>query len=125
MSRHSFKPVRHIPEFSVILLKMLKAPLLVYFAIAGNIIMFVSAYCFFFFEKGINPQVETYWDALWWALCTISTVGYGDIVPITGVGRLAGAFLIIVGVVFFLGAMAVLTSAMVDLTNKQSNEDKL
>ena len=125
MGRNSFKPVHHIPEFSVILLKMLKAPLLAYFAIAGNIIMFVSAYCFFVFEKGINSQVETYWDALWWALCTISTVGYGDIVPITGAGRMAGAFLIIVGVMFFLGAVAVLTSAMVDLANEQSNKDKL
>ena len=86
--------------------------MLVYFAVAGNIFTFSSAYLFYIFEEGINPALYTYWDAVWWALCTISTVGYGDIVPFTFQGRLVGFFLIIVGVTFFLGFMAVLVSVM-------------
>ncbi len=117
MSQNSFKPSRHIPEISGILLKILKTPLLAYFTIAGNMIMFLSAYGFLYFEKATNPQVNTYWDALWWALCTISTVGYGDVFPMTGEGRIFGSFLIIVGVMFFLVVMAIIASTMVKLTN--------
>ena len=113
MTEHdSFKPHHHIPRFSIILFKLIKTPLLIYFMVAGNSIMFLSAYVFFHFEKAVNSQVLNYWDALWWAICTVSTVGYGDIVPITGVGRITGAFLIIFGAMFFLGFMAITATAM-------------
>ena len=107
-----FKPHHHIPKFSIALLKALMTPLLIYFSAVGNIIMFLSAYAFYHFEKTVNSQVSTYWDALWWAISTVSTVGYGDIVPITGLGRITGAILIIFGVMFFLGFTAVLASIM-------------
>ncbi len=110
MKPSPFKPHHHIPSFSLLLIKSLKTPILIYFTLAGNAVMFLSAYIFFYFEKHINPQVETYGDALWWALCTISTVGYGDIYPITGAGRWTGAFLIIVGIMFFLGFTASIVS---------------
>ena len=112
MEQDSFKPHHHIPKFSAVLFRLIKKPLLIYFTVAGNIIMFLSAYMFFHFEAETNSQVTTYWDALWWALCTVSTVGYGDIVPITGTGRIIGAFLIIFGVMFFLGFMAITATAM-------------
>ena len=43
----------------------------------------------------------TVFDGLWWALVTISTVGYGDFVPTSVLGRLLGVFLIILGVTLF------------------------
>ena len=110
-NKDSFKP-HHIPKFSIALLKTLQTPLLVYFAAVGNMIMFSSAYIFYYFEKDINIQVNSYWDALWWAMCTVSTVGYGDIVPTTGIARIVGTILIIFGAMFFLGFMAVLVSIM-------------
>ena len=107
-----FKPHHHVPRFSNILLEAIQTPLMLYFIVIGNGIMFLSAYVFFIFEYKVNEQITTYWDALWWALCTVSTVGYGDLYPITGVGRLTGAFLIVTGVMFFLGSLAVLVSYM-------------
>ena len=109
---HRFKPHRDIPKYSVILFKALNTPLLVYFTVTGNFLTFTMAYAFYYFERGANPNVTSYWDAAWWALCTISTVGYGDIVPVTTLGRIIAVFLIIVGVTFFLGFMAVLVSVM-------------
>ncbi len=125
MNRDIFRPHHHIPKFSRILIKALGTPLLVYFAIAGNLLTFSAAYVFYYFETGVNLNVDSYWDATWWALCTISTVGYGDIVPVTNAGRAVGAFLIIVGVTFFLGFMAVLVSVMSTfIAEEQKNSKK-
>ena len=106
-----FKP-HHLHKFSLVLFKSFKTPLLGYFAFTGNIVMFVSAYIFYILEKDINNMVHTYWDALWWAMCTVSTVGYGDIVPLSGGGRVIASLLIIFGVMFFMGFTAVLASIM-------------
>lgn len=49
----------------------------------------------------IEPGVETPWDGIWWAWVTVTTVGYGDIVPVTGPGKLFAAMLILMGVGLF------------------------
>ena len=114
------KAVQHIPKYSQTLIRAFTAPLMLYFIGAGNTIMFLSAWLFFHIEKTINPEVSTYWDALWWALCTVSTVGYGDIHPMTGAGRVIAAFLIIAGVMFYLGSMAVMVTFVTTHTAKKS-----
>jgi voltage-gated potassium channel len=47
----------------------------------------------------IDPSIGTVWDGMWWAWVTMSTVGYGDVVPHNLAGRLFGALLILFGVV--------------------------
>ncbi len=49
----------------------------------------------------IDPAVETPLEGIWWAWVTVTTVGYGDIVPSSGAGRLFGALLILLGVALF------------------------
>jgi voltage-gated potassium channel len=49
-------------------------------------------------EKVSGANIMTPVDACWWALATMTTVGYGDKYPITGAGRLIGAALMIMGV---------------------------
>ena len=53
-------------------------------------IFFFCSYVFYTAEHGINPEVATYDDSIWFVLQTITTVGYGDIIPVTGMGRLMG-----------------------------------
>lgn len=50
---------------------------------------------------GIDPAFKDVWDGIWWAWVTVSTVGYGDLVPETAAGRAFGSILILVGVGFF------------------------
>ena len=51
------------------------------------------------FEYGQpNSQVKTPADALWWAVVTVTTVGYGDVYPVTGLGRILATGMIICGV---------------------------
>ncbi|MEW5904420.1 MAG: ion channel [Pseudomonadota bacterium] len=47
----------------------------------------------------VDPSIGDAWDGMWWAWVTMATVGYGDVVPHTGAGRLFGALVILFGVV--------------------------
>lgn len=47
----------------------------------------------------IDPSIGSAWDGMWWAWVTMATVGYGDVVPHTGAGRLFASLVILIGVV--------------------------
>lgn len=51
--------------------------------------------------SGIDPAFETPMDGLWWAWVTVTTVGYGDLVPATTEGRIFGSILILMGIAMF------------------------
>jgi voltage-gated potassium channel len=46
----------------------------------------------------LDPGIHSYWDGLWLAFTTGTTVGYGDVVPSTGAARVFAAFMVLVGV---------------------------
>jgi len=56
-------------------------------------------------EHATNPEFKTFGDALWWAIVTLTTVGYGDVVPVTTAGRVDGVMIMIAGVAI-LGLLA-------------------
>jgi len=61
-------------------------------------------------ERGQNNSIQSVGDALWWAVVTTTTVGYGDVSPVTGEGRLIAVALMIVGIGFIGIFTATLTS---------------
>lgn len=64
-------------------------------------------------EEGETGSITSFADALWWALATVTTVGYGDAVPVTNAGRAIGFVLMIEGIGFFGALTANLASILV------------
>ncbi len=67
------------------------------FTLFGSI-MFGAADMFHSFEYGINEDVNSFFDSIWWAMVTITTVGYGDISPVTTGGRVVSMALMMLGI---------------------------
>jgi voltage-gated potassium channel len=79
------------------------------------ILIFICGFIFSIFEKG-----KSLFDGIWWAIETVSTVGYGDIAPITTGGRAIGIILIFLGI----GFMSMLTAAIsAYFVEKDSNRE--
>jgi len=65
------------------------------------------------FESQENTQFNSFWDSVWWVIVTISTVGYGDKVPVTGVGKVIAALIMFVGVALLSVVTATVSSVLV------------
>lgn len=68
------------------------------------IIMLWSSTAIYLLEYGVNDNIKSYSDALWWSIVTTTTVGYGDISPVTPGGRIMATILMITGI-GMLGAL--------------------
>ncbi|XP_014329549.2 potassium voltage-gated channel subfamily KQT member 2-like isoform X1 [Xiphophorus maculatus] len=67
----------------------------------GFLCLILASFLVYLAEKEDNDQFETYADALWWGLITLTTIGYGDKFPVTWNGRLLAATFTLIGVSFF------------------------
>ncbi|XP_036682921.1 potassium voltage-gated channel subfamily KQT member 2 isoform X6 [Balaenoptera musculus] len=67
----------------------------------GFLCLILASFLVYLAEKGENDHFDTYADALWWGLITLTTIGYGDKYPQTWNGRLLAATFTLIGVSFF------------------------
>ncbi|KAM4563010.1 potassium voltage-gated channel, KQT-like subfamily, member 2a isoform 3-T3 [Odontesthes bonariensis] len=67
----------------------------------GFLCLILASFLVYSVEKESNEEFDTYADALWWGLITLTTIGYGDKVPKTWNGRLLAATFSMIGVAFF------------------------
>lgn len=84
------------------------------------LLMLVSAVLMYHIENAAQPdKFANALDALWWAVATFTTVGYGDLYPITAAGRLLSAVIALLGI----GLVAVPTGIISSGFIEQMNED--
>lgn len=96
-------------------------PAFLYITLVGNTVLFTLTTIVYFVERNTNPTIKNYFDSLWWGIATITTIGYGDVIPHTVIGRLCGMVLMISGPVLFITS----TSVLVTLWLKQEVEREI
>ncbi len=77
------------------------------------VVMVLSSVGLYAAEKGVNAAIDSPFDVLWWAVVTMTTVGYGDVTPVTPEGRLAAMVLMILGIGLFAAITATVTGALI------------
>jgi voltage-gated potassium channel len=66
----------------------------------------------------------TFGVGVWWAVVTLGTVGYGDVVPHTAWGRVLGSVVIVCGVTFISFLIAIVTSLFIDVSRGAQEEEQ-
>ena len=69
-------------------------------------------------DVGDQRRIQSFFDALWWSAATITTVGYGDIYPVTAAGRVIAVFTMVVGI----STLAVVTARIAQFLMSNDNE---
>lgn len=90
------------------------------------ITVFVAYFCSLVFyqrEAPVNPEVNSYWTALWWAAMNLSTVGC-DIAPVTAAGKIVAVILPITGMIIFPLFTVYLTDSVVRMRQTDSDKSK-
>lgn len=103
--------------------KLLRAflhPTFLYLIIVGNAFLILSVLTVYHFEHDLNPKMKSFMDCLWWGVSTITTVGFGDVVPLTFPGRIIGIILMYTGTVLFVSFIGILASRW---THEKVEED--
>ncbi len=82
-------------------------------------VTFIGApWVFWTYEHGVNPSVRHYSDAIWWWFVSSTTVGYGDVAPVTSMGRGVGVVTILVGIYCYTNFIALTANSLHGITNR-------
>ena len=85
-------------------------PELLAFGFVGLIVIYISAMCLYYAEHNAQPEVFSSIPAtFWWAIVTLTTVGYGDVYPMTAIGKVVAAVVMISGVGFVAVPTSIIT----------------
>lgn len=89
------------------------------------ILMFASSLCMYSVENVAQPDVfDNAFSGMWWSISTILTVGYGDIYPITVLGRILAIIIAILGVGVVAIPTGIISAGFVEHYNNQAQENK-
>ena len=92
--------------------------------ILGVLIICIISFGYIFYLA--EPQIKTFGDGIWWALVTITTVGYGDITPLTTLGRFVAGTLMFVGLGLIATVTAIVSAKFVaNYVDHHTNDDVL
>jgi voltage-gated potassium channel len=108
-------------------MSLVKNPVFISLTAVGNAVVLFGTLSLYFVESDINPSIKSLLDTLWWSVTTITTVGYGDVSPVTALGKVIGIFMMIVGTALFCSFTALFAEALIseDIVDLDTEIQKL
>jgi voltage-gated potassium channel len=92
--------------------------------ILAALIFFIFLFGYLFYVS--EPDVRNLGDGIWWALVTITTVGYGDITPVTTLGRVVASSLMLLGLGLIATITAIVSAKFIqNFVDHHTNDDVL
>lgn len=107
-------------EFDDLILSIIKSKKeeFIFIVITLLILVITITPLVYYFEKDVQPEVFTSMGTtMWWAIITFTTVGYGDMYPISFMGRLLTTFVSFLGIAFYAIPGSIFTSALLEKIN--------
>ncbi len=100
----------------------LRGRVIIYGVGASLLIVFIAALAVLGAERAaVDANIRTFGDSLWWAFATVTTVGYGDYVPVTFLGRVIAVGLMVGGIALVGVVTGTLASWLVEKVAKQGS----
>ena len=103
------------------LLGALFRPAMAFLILLGLLMVNVFATLFYYIEANSNPKIHHYIDALYFSMSTMTTVGFGDISPVTYEGKILTMFMMLIGTGLFVSYTAVISSTIIHIENTRSS----
>lgn len=125
-----FKVVRYFEPLEIIIAVIRKqSKILMTVLSLAFFYIFITALIMFNAEEDINPETgkylfDSFFDAFYWAACTLTTVGYGDLYPISDIGRAISIVSAMVGIAIIALPSGIITAGYMDeLKNRRENRN--
>ena len=116
-----FKLSRYVPALSLVANVVVRQGRSIFAALVVlSILLVFAATVIYLFEYEAQPNsFESIPQSLWWAISTMATVGYGDMAPITPIGRLIGGVAMVFGIAMFAVPAGILASGFAEELRKR------
>jgi len=89
------------------------------------ILLTLSSTLMYYIENDAQPEkFENIGQSLWWAVATLTTVGYGDVYPITGIGKFLSAVIALIGIGFVALPTGIISSAFMERVQIEKNKKR-
>lgn len=120
MGRGMTMSLKHHHEFmwaysKSLLVRVFKRPAFIFLGLSAFSVMALFSVVIFFIEHDTNPKFEHWLDAAYFTVSTMTSVGFGDVVPLSQPGKIVAMVMMLLGTFIFVSFTGVVASTVLEL----------
>ncbi len=114
---------RAVKRFSLVFVRIKEE--LILFLIATLFLLYIASVGIYYFEHAVQPeQFGSVFQCMWWAVATLTTVGYGDVYPVTVGGKIFTFLILMIGLGIVAIPSGLIASALTKVIAEEDKEEK-